>query len=209
MPPICRFHGGAAPQVLRRAAVRAELQSWGLDAPTVDPGETMLKLVSQSSVRVDRYARLLRDAFEAAEQLRQAHEGGELALVEDETEDGEPGALQVARSNWERVFATGGVAALIGNTYSSGDFGVYATGEAIRGLADLEMRERKLCADFASKAIAAGLNERLVRVAEQQGAMILAMMRAVLGDQRLGLTEAQLAAAPMIIESHVAELLGE
>ena len=34
------------------------------------------------------------------------------------------------------------------------------TGEAIRGLADLEAKERERCANFASKAVAAGLAER-------------------------------------------------
>lgn len=167
--------------------MRAELQAWGLDAPTVDPGETMLKLVAQSAERVRLYARLLGEAYEAERESDPA----------------------VAHDTLERVLGNG-IGALIGYKRSAAADGtIYRSEEIIRGLVDLEMRERKLCADFASKAIAAGLNERLVRVAEQQGAMILAMMRAVLGDQRLGLTEAQLAAAPMIIESHVAELLGE
>ena len=41
------------------------------------------------------------------------------------------------------------------------------TGEAIRGLADLEAKERERCANFASKAVAAGLAERTVRIAER------------------------------------------
>jgi hypothetical protein len=43
---------------------------------------------------------------------------------------------------------------------------VYVTSEAVRGLADLEAKERERCANFATKAIAAGLAERTVRVAE-------------------------------------------
>jgi hypothetical protein len=35
--------------------VRAELARWGLDSPEVDPGETLLRLVSQSAARVARY----------------------------------------------------------------------------------------------------------------------------------------------------------
>jgi hypothetical protein len=50
---------------------------------------------------------------------------------------------------------------------SAKDVGVYVTGEAIRGLADLEAKERERCADFASKAVAAGRAERTVRVAER------------------------------------------
>ena len=57
---------------------------------------------------------------------------------------------------------------MVGNTYGAAkDVGVYVTGEAIRGLADLEAKERDRCASFATNAIAAGLAERIVRVAER------------------------------------------
>jgi len=65
--------------------------------------------------------------------------------------------------------STHGVAALVGNTYGAAkDVGVYVTGEAIRGLADLEAKERERCANFATKAVAAGLAERQVRLAERK-----------------------------------------
>jgi hypothetical protein len=53
-------------------------------------------------------------------------------------------------------------------------------GEAIRGLADLEAKERERCANFASKAVAAGLAERTVRIAERQGQLMVEMVQAVL-----------------------------
>jgi hypothetical protein len=53
-------------------------------------------------------------------------------------------------------------------TPTARDVGVYVTGDAIRGLADLEAKERERCANFASKAVAAGLAERTVRIAERQ-----------------------------------------
>jgi len=63
--------------------------------------------------------------------------------------------------------STPGVAALVGNTYGAAkDVGVCATGEAIRGPADLEAKERDRCA-FASKGVAAGLADRTVRIAER------------------------------------------
>jgi hypothetical protein len=97
---------------------------------------------------------------------------------------------ETARRDLDRIFNTGGVAALVGNTYGAAkDVGVYVTGEAIRGLADLEAKERERCANFASKAVAAGLGERMVRVAEQQGALIAQVIRAVL--DRIDLTPAQ------------------
>jgi hypothetical protein len=75
------------------------------------------------------------------------------------------------------------VAALVGNTYGAAkDVGVYVTGEAIRGLADLEAKERDRCANFASKAVAAGLAERTVRVAERQGQLMVEMVQAALRE---------------------------
>src|SRR5215211_1403908 len=79
--------------------------------------------------------------------------------------------------------STHGVAALVGNTYGAAkDVGVYVTGEAIRGLADLEAKERERCANFASKAVAAGLAERTVRIAERQGQLMVEMVQAALRE---------------------------
>ena len=44
---VCRSHGGAAPQVANRAAVVAEVLSWGLGQAHADPGEVLLRLVTQ------------------------------------------------------------------------------------------------------------------------------------------------------------------
>jgi hypothetical protein len=58
---------------------------------------------------------------------------------------------------------------------------VYITGEAIRGLADLEAKERERCANFATKAVA-GHAERTVRVAERQGQLMVEMVQAALRE---------------------------
>ena len=63
---------GAAGQVKAKAAVRAELLGWGLGDATVDPGEVLLRLVTQSAARAERYAILLEDAYEAAERLKRS-----------------------------------------------------------------------------------------------------------------------------------------
>jgi hypothetical protein len=45
---------------------------------------------------------------------------------------------ETAREDLDRILNTGGVAALVGNTYGAAkDVVVYVTGEAFRGLADL------------------------------------------------------------------------
>jgi len=177
---VCTVHGGKAPRVARKAAVRAELEAWGLGDSKVDPGEVLLRLVSQSAARVELYGQLLRDAYEAAERLRQAHE---VEHVIEETAEGEDerAAVQVARDDLRKIFATGGVSALIGNTYGDAKGGgIYATGEAIRGLAKLEADERDRCATMAAKAVTAGLAERQVRLAEQQAEIVLKAIDAAL-----------------------------
>jgi hypothetical protein len=177
---VCRWHGGAAKQVRARAGVRAEVMAWGLGDSTVDPGEVLLRLVTQSAARAEMYGRLLQEAFDAAERLKEAHEeGANIAALGDENAD----TAETARRDLDRIFNTGGVAALVGNTYGAAkDVGVYVTGEAIRGLADLEAKERERCANFATKAIAAGLAERTVRVAERQGQLMVEMVQAALRE---------------------------
>lgn len=195
---VCRFHGGAAPQVKAKAAVRAEVLAWGLGDSKVDPGEVLLRLVSQSAARAQHYSALLAEAYDAAERLKTAHEAEELIEETAEGED-ETAAVQVARDDLKRIFNTGGVAALIGNTYGdSKTGGIYATGEAIRGLAELEAKERDRCAGMAAKAIAAGLAERQVRLAEKQVEIMAAALDAALEAAGVPVAErgpAKLAAA--------------
>jgi hypothetical protein len=177
---VCRFHGGGSPQVASKAVVRAEVMAWGLGDSTVDPGEVLLRLVTQSAARAEMYARLLEEAYEAAERLKQSHENGvELEALGDENAD----TAETARRDLDRIFNTGGVAALVGNTYGAAkDVGVYVTGEAIRGLADLEAKERDRCANFATKAVAAGLAERTVRIAERQGQLMVEIVQEALRE---------------------------
>lgn len=176
---VCWTHGGRVPAIRNRAAVVAEVARWGPGDSKVDPGEVLLRLVSQSAARAELYSQLLAEAYDAAERIRTAHEA-ELLVETDEGEE-ERAATQVARDDLRRVFNTGGVAALIGNTYDDAKGGgIYATGEAIRGLAQLEAQERDRCANFATKAIAAGLAERQVRLAEKQVQLALGAIEAAL-----------------------------
>jgi hypothetical protein len=201
---VCRMHGGSAPQVRAKAAVVAEVQRWGLGDTAVDPGEVLLRLVSQSAARAERYAQLLQEAYDAAERLKKAHDALELLVTDapdygDEDGTGEPAALQAARADLDRIFTTGGVAALVGATYSDTSSGsIYATGEAIRGLAQLEAQERDRCATMAAKAIAAGLAERQVRLAERQAEIVIAAVEAALDAARVPVADrgpAKIAAA--------------
>lgn len=163
---VCHKHGASAPQVKAKAAVRAELMSWGLDAPTVDPGETLLRLVSQAAARAQRYATELELLVEESPELRDA---------------------------------------LVAETWiPTENAGSYKAGEYIRGLVVLEAQERERCANWAAKAIAAGLAERTVRIAERQGALMAEFLRAVLADPELALTDEQRRAVPVVANRHLA-----
>lgn len=159
---VCTAHGGSLPAVKRKAIVRAQLIEWGLlgDEAVEDPGVILLRLVTQSARRAAFYSQLLEQAYAHAELIGQ--------------ESQMPGF-------------PAGVQALIGGTFSATNDGhVYQTGEQIRGLVALESQERDRCAIFATKAIAAGLAERQVRIAERQGEAIFEAIAAAL--DALGIT---------------------
>jgi hypothetical protein len=81
---VCRSHGAATSHIRAKAAVRAEVLDWGLGDTKVDPGEVLLRLVSQSAARVQLYSRLLEEAYQAAERLAQervAEELGDAAIA--------------------------------------------------------------------------------------------------------------------------------
>lgn len=175
---VCAMHGAKAPQVRARAAVIAEVQSWGLGDTTVDPGETLLRLVSQSAQRATLYAGLLEQQYAAA-------------AAGETTTGGLPA----------------NVSALIGHKHVLDREGnAVPVEEAIRGLVQLEAQERDRCANFAAKAVAAGLAERQVRLAERQGEIIVQVLRAVFDD--LGLTDEQREVAPDAIRRHLRLITG-
>ncbi|TIH34963.1 hypothetical protein D4765_11760 [Subtercola vilae] len=77
--------------------------------------------------------------------------------------------------------------AMVGDAF--GEFG--KVGEYIRGLAMLEAQERDRATNMAAKAVAAGLAERQTRVAEGQGVLLASLLKAILSDPRLMLSESQ------------------
>lgn len=163
----CRWHAGKRPDAARaQGAVVKEIREWGLGDSTVDPGETLLRLVTQSAWRAGKYAGEIEHMV--------AEAGGDLrkALTADQYTVGEDGSA-------------------------------VKVGEYIRAMVKLESEERDRCGHFAKLAVAAGLAERQVRLAEQQGAMLAAVIRAILGDPDLGLTAQQNAAAPAVVARHL------
>lgn len=205
----CRTHSGmSVAKAKAKGQVVAELAKWGLSGQdtTRDPGEVLLRLVTQSAARCDLYANLLQQAYDAAERLKAAQDAG-WDTDQNDVKRVTVGNQMTAREDLRRVFATGGVSALIGNTYdATKDGDIYVTGEAIRGLAKLEADERDRCAGFAAKAVAAGLAERQVRLAEQQGALLAGAVRTIL--DRLNLTEEQQQMVPTVVPTVLRGLTG-
>ena len=177
----CRTHAGR-PLVEQKArgAVAMEVSRWALGDQTLDPGVTLLRLMTQSVRRAELYGKLLEQAYEAAERLAEAE--GRTALDEPPNA-GNAADRDRAMLDLERVFNTGGVATLIGHTYASsgGEMGgVFASGEAIRGLVQLEAQERDRAASMAAKAAAAKLGERQVALAEEQARQVVGLLRGTL-----------------------------
>lgn len=172
VPPRCRHHAGNT-KARAKAAVRAEVSDWGLNDEHVDPGEQLLKLLAQSARRAARYSLQLELAFEAARAEAQVRrdEATAAALGGDDRTDWED-RLRVPHG------VPDGVGALVGVTVGSSEArGLYAKGEELRGLVRVEADERDRCARFAKLALDAGINERLVRIQEDQIAQVIAMVR--------------------------------
>lgn len=52
---VCTAHGGKAPQVRNKAAVRYAVAQWTDDMPVADPGETLLRLMTVSLLRAEQH----------------------------------------------------------------------------------------------------------------------------------------------------------
>lgn len=69
---------------------------------------------------------------------------------------------------------------------------------------ELWQKERKHLVDVSKAAIAAGIEERRVRLAEQQGALLASVIKQILGD--LDLTPSQADRAPQIVAGHLRQV---
>lgn len=169
----------------------------GTDKCPAHAGKSRSKAIAEGAVRTDllrwipgtplvdpaeQYLRLITQSAHRAQQLSVELEGIVAAS----------GSLQKA---------------LTADSYAATENGgSVKTGEYVRALTQLEMSERKFCADMCAKAIAAGLEDRRVRVAEQTGALLAGVVQAILGD--LGLSAEQQQLVPTVVPARFREILG-
>lgn len=83
-----------------------------------------------------------------------------------------------------------------------------AFGDYVDPVYKLWTEERRQLAKFAAMCVSAGVAERQVRLAEQQGALIADVIRKVLGDPELGLSPEQQRAGRAVAGRHLM-VLGE
>lgn len=163
------------------------------DGSDIDYRAEALRMIAFCKHRASEYGRLLADAYEAAERLKEEHEAGKLLIAEraGEPEDENP-QIQTARADLERIFLTGGVTAFVGHKWDADRHGrIYAVEEGVRALVKLE---REAIADLRSAiALAKDLKvaEAQIDLAKLVGGMIQAVILGVLRElARRGLVTA-------------------
>lgn len=155
---VCRFHGGRAPQVRAKAARRlalaeagAELRRLGeLPDGDVDPTEAMISTVTEAAANVAVYRHLV-------QQLE--HHG--VVLGQADTDDDGLG----------RVVLGGSIAGPTGSTAKLFDAAPHVFVTMYDAERERLMKWAKMCRD-------AGVDERRVEVAEEQGRQLAEVLKA-------------------------------
>ncbi|MFI6793642.1 hypothetical protein ACIBG4_40560 [Nonomuraea sp. NPDC050383] len=117
------------------------------------------------------------------------------------------GLLEQQLAEADPTRGTGYGEGLVGHTFSaSPSVGVYESGEAVRGLAQLEAAERDRCVRYAKTAHDMGIADREIRLAEAQGALLAGAISRILDG--LELSAAQRALVPTIVPGVLLEVAG-
>lgn len=105
---VCPRHGGAAPQVKAKAAIRAEVAQWVPGSPMDDPGELMMRLMTQSRMRADGYAQEMQRVISLHDTLSEALVGDSVVVDQHggEHKAGEyvRGLVQIEAQERDRAF---------------------------------------------------------------------------------------------------------
>lgn len=190
---VCRMHGGSAPQVRRAGIVRAArleahsiaermVARAGVDA---DPVEHLLESLHRSAALVEVWGVMVAALDEHAEQ--QAHANGTLR--------GELGYTEADHDSPDELHVVSHDALLALNRSGMATIHPYVT----EYQQALERRAR-----FAKLCIDAGIAERQVRIAEQQGQLLAQVIRGILTD--LGVADRP--EAPAVVRKHLTLVAG-
>ena len=177
---VCRMHGGKSPQALKRAEKRAVLVAAETERVRVAARWTL-----GPAVRVDPADALLGEVHATA---------GHVAWLRDRVRDLDPAALA-----WGTVEAS----ETVGGP-NEGSTQVARAEPSVWYV--LYARERDRLVKVAAEAIKAGIEERRVRLAEQQGALVAEVIRRILGD--LDLSDAQQERVPVVVPRHLRSITG-
>lgn len=186
--PSCRMHAGVSGEVAKAKGAAVTAWSAMTGQPAVAATDAVLGMLHMSWLRVHLYA----------------------GLLEQQVTDAQADAPETPYSEAGDAYGAGPIghgAGLVGHTYSGvKDLGVFASGEAIRGLAQLEAQERDRCVRFAKAAHDMGIAERETAIAEAQGEAFAGVFFRIL--DALGLSPEQLATAAETMQRELLALGG-
>ena len=183
--PTCYTHAGVSTAVAK--AKGEALSAWRATpgVQEVTPSEAVMGMLQLSWARARFYSSLLEQQVTEAQQ-----EDGGQGLGGSGDPDLGPGA------------------GLIGHTRSGvKDIGIFATGEAARGLTLLEEKERDRCVRYAKTAHDMGIADREIKLAEAYGALIAGAITRIL--DALDLSAVQRSRVPEIVPGVLLEIAGE
>ena len=160
---VCHFHGGAAPQVRAKA-----------DQRIVEQG--VWELIDRMGISVETTPEeaLLQQVWEAA---------GNVALLRKLVANLEA-AVSTGMVRTTGVFGEPGIAVRTGNLNRRNEAAPHV-------LVRMYNEERERLVRFSRACIDVGVSERMVRLAEKQGELLVGVIEAVLADKELGLTPNQ------------------
>jgi len=150
----CRHHAGKTlAKAKAQGAVVVELKKWGLGDSTVDPGEVLLRLVTQSAWRAERYAAEVARLVEEASNLTAALTGSSYTVDEEgeAVKSGEYIRAMVELENDERDRCAG-----------------FAAKAIAAGLAERQMQVLERQVEIFAAALRAGLSEAGMNEQQQQ-----------------------------------------